>query len=85
MTIRVWPEAVVREKKVRLSFYGRSAFRQVAGPTALRATHSPTTSQADDMSIDQLFDCEDHHVQERHDELISIMLAILLKNRWQAR
>ena len=56
--------------RVRLSFYGRSAFRQVAGPTALRATHSPTTSQAEDMSIGQFIGCEDHHEQERHDELI---------------
>ena len=59
--------------KVRLSFYGRSAFRQMAGPTALRATHSPTTSQADDMSTGQLFGCANHHEQERHDELISMM------------
>ena len=57
-------------KKVRLSFYGWTAFRQVAGPTALRATHSPTTSQAEDMSIGQFIGCEDHHEQERHDELI---------------
>ena len=72
-------------KKVRLSFYGRSAFRQVAGPTALRAAHPPTTSQADDMGIGQLFGFVNHYAQERHDELISIVMAILFKNRWQAR
>ena len=69
------------KKKVRLSFYGRSAFRQVAGPTALRATHSPTTSQADDMSIGQLFGCANHHEQERHAELNSMMCSAAEKRK----
>ena len=72
-------------KKVRLSLYGRSAFRQVAGPTALRATHPPITSQADDIRFGQLFGLVNHYAQERHDELISIVMAILFKSRWQAR
>ena len=33
------------------------------------------------MSIGQLLTCEDHHEQERHDELISIMLTIFFKSR----
>ena len=41
--------------------------------TALSTTHPRAASQADDMSIGQLFGCEDHHEQERHDELISTM------------
>ena len=57
----VWCDVIRTYQKVRLSFYGRSAFRQVAGPTALRATHSPTSSQADDMSIGQLFDLVNHY------------------------
>ena len=56
-----------------VSLYGRLAFGRWREPTALRATHSPTTSQADDMSTGQLFGCANHHEQERHDELISMM------------
>ena len=52
---------------------GRPFGRSGGTPTALRATHSPTTSQADDMSIGQFIVCEDHHEQERHDELILMM------------
>ena len=53
--------------------------------TALSTTHPRAASQADDMSIGQLFDLANHYAQERHDELNSIMLTILFKNRWQAR
>ena len=37
------------------------------------------------MRIGQLFGCANHHEQERHDTLISIMLTILFKSRWQVR
>jgi hypothetical protein len=45
--------------------------------SALSATHSPATSQADDMRFGQLFGCVNHYAQERHDELNSTMLTIL--------
>ena len=37
------------------------------------------------MRFGQLFGCMNHYAQERHDELISIVMAILFKSRWQAR
>ena len=37
------------------------------------------------MRFGQLFGCMNHYAQERHDELISIILTIFYKNRWQAR
>ena len=41
--------------------------------TALSTTHPRAASQADDMSIGQLFDLVNHYWQERHDELISMV------------
>ena len=78
----VWCDVIRTYQKVRLSFYGRSAFRQVAGPTALRATHPPITSQADDMGIGQLFGFVNHYAQERHDELISMMCWTSSRSHW---
>ena len=37
------------------------------------------------MTFGQLFGCVNHYAQERHDELISIMLTIFFKDRWKAR
>ena len=52
---------------------GLAAIRHLPRAPALSATHSPTTSQVDDMRFGQLFGLVNHCEQERHDELNPMM------------
>jgi len=64
---------------------GRTKLERHGTKPVFLNTPSPNPSQVDDMRFGQLFGFVNHYAQERHDELISIVMAILFKSRWQAR